>query len=278
MPKLTDVIEKDEFKETVSSLEKPIWDISPVSVDPIEFSSSDYPLAGTAFDYLIRFQIEKENPNKTIYTPDKLIAEKAVELLDSSEDPRRPLTDKEKGEFKSALLEYKNYVSKGGEPPVEAALTFAKLDPIFRTKHVSTDDIDLCSAKSHIKSDLITLLSISEQLWEVDEYAVLNPPLGVTGLGADADLIIDGELIDIKTTVNPKFTNNQWHQLIGYLTLLDIRSGDIINGGWTVEKPEKAGIYYSRSGDYQTFDSDKVYSYSDLSDIRDVLYMYSVIK
>lgn len=55
------------------------------------------------------------------------------------------------------------------------------------------------------------------------DRVVLNPTFaGSTEIGgADADLIVDGCLLDVKTTVNPKFTRTRvLYQLLGY-TLLD---------------------------------------------------------
>ena len=53
---------------------------------------------------------------------------------------------------------------------------------------------------------------------------------------ADADLIVDGCLIDIKTTINPKLSANWLYQLLGYV-LLDY------NDRYEIEK---VGIYFAR--------------------------------
>ena len=56
--------------------------------------------------------------------------------------------------------------------------------------------------------------------------------------GADADLIIDDTLIDIKTTKSCSFTQDMYSQLLGYyaLSTMDGRFDDIT----------EIGIYFSR--------------------------------
>lgn len=56
--------------------------------------------------------------------------------------------------------------------------------------------------------------------------------------GADADLILDGCLIDFKSTINAKLTSTWLYQLLGY-ALLDYRDEHQIT---------RVGIYFSRQG------------------------------
>ena len=108
------------------------------------------------------------------------------------------------------------------------------------------------------KSTVDDLLALPPQLWVDDLRAlsrifaahrdevvtgefVLNPTLSGSGEigGADADLIAGGCLIDVKTTVDPKFTRTRLlYQLLGY-ALLDY---DDVYGIDTV------GVYLSRQG------------------------------
>lgn len=69
---------------------------------------------------------------------------------------------------------------------------------------------------------------------------VLNPIFtGSTDIGGgDADLIVNGCLIDIKATVNPKVSKDWLYQLIGY-SLLDYNDEFGI---------QKVGIYFTRQG------------------------------
>ena len=65
--------------------------------------------------------------------------------------------------------------------------------------------------------------------------------------GADADLIIDGRLVDIKTTVNARIESNWIWQLIGYV-LLDYSDFHRING---------IGLYMARQGILLEWDLDE---------------------
>lgn len=62
-------------------------------------------------------------------------------------------------------------------------------------------------------------------------------------------MIIDGKLIDIKTTVKLEFNRDHYNQLIGYYILS--RIGNII-GLPEGEKITELGIYYSRYGILKT--------------------------
>lgn len=68
--------------------------------------------------------------------------------------------------------------------------------------------------------------------------AVLNPTFdGSRDVGgADADLIVDGCLIDIKTTINPRLSAKWLYQLLGY-TLLDYSDRYLIR---------EVAIYFAR--------------------------------
>ena len=77
--------------------------------------------------------------------------------------------------------------------------------------------------------------------------AFLNPMFGKGSAlvgGADADLIIDDMLIDIKTTKSDSFTQNMYNQLLGYYALssFDKRFDGI----------KRLGIYFSRYGTLRT--------------------------
>ena len=104
-------------------------------------------------------------------------------------------------------------------------------------------------------STVTDLLSIADDLWIEDLCSLsnrfyeryrehlsdpvhLNPTFTGSGAigGADADLILNGCLLDIKTTVTPKITNTMLYQIVGY-TLLDYEDEYHIN---------ELGIYLAR--------------------------------
>lgn len=93
------------------------------------------------------------------------------------------------------------------------------------------------------------------------EDARLNPTFGAGSElvgGADADLIFDGTLVDIKTTKNWALTIDYINQLIGYVILRDYNKGVVDPGGYC--EIRKVGIYFSRHGHLVTWDINSLIS------------------
>ena len=88
-------------------------------------------------------------------------------------------------------------------------------------------------------------------------YTRLNPVFGYGSRlvgGADADMIIDGTLIDIKTTKDPTFKEDYYYQLVGYYILSLL--GRIDTSYWKSRNNaavHRIGIYFSRHGVLHTF-------------------------
>ena len=79
---------------------------------------------------------------------------------------------------------------------------------------------------------------------------ILNPTFTGSGDvgGADADMVVDGCLIDIKTTKNPKVESNWLYQIVGYL-LLDYDDSLAMRS---------AGIYMARQGELLRWPADEL--------------------
>ena len=94
---------------------------------------------------------------------------------------------------------------------------------------VWTDDISLMASKLGV--------AFRDQM---PKRVVPNPILGRSELniGADADLILDDCLIDIKATIDAKVSQEMLHQLVCY-TLLDTEDRYAIG---------KVGLYMARQG------------------------------
>jgi hypothetical protein len=63
-------------------------------------------------------------------------------------------------------------------------------------------------------------------------------------VGADADLLLDDMLIDVKTTMKPCVTGQYWRQMLGYVALNEYFP---IGGGKPVAI-RRIGFYFSRHG------------------------------
>ena len=122
-----------------------------------------------------------------------------------------------------------------------ASLNLATLDLVVRTGRM----FNMPLVTDAILTDMEKLYDIlkSSDIMAFAERAFLNPTFGkgseLVG-GADADLITDRILIDIKTTKSNSFTQDMYNQLLGYYALSTFRKdlGGII----------ELGIYFSRYG------------------------------
>ena len=201
-----------------------------------------YSTVGTAFDYLLRFLVQRLNPR----TIDKgyWAAETAIGLL--PHDSR--LFAKGEKIVSRAKKDLSNYLKKAqmSDALIESALLLATLDPIYRAGvgHeligvVHQDDIQ----------DLKNLISaIDEKAFTAKSLCMINPTFGPASVlvdGADADLVLDHTIIDIKTTKKLSLDRRAFDQVLGYYVL------HFISGvGELKPKPDitAVAIYFSRHG------------------------------
>jgi hypothetical protein len=126
--------------------------------------------------------------------------------------------------------------------------------------------------------DLKNLLSIVNPAdFKSENVCCLNPSFYYSSRivgGADADLIIDNTLLDIKTTKHFTFTRQYFNQLLGYLALIVIerqffnhpdfkkkRPEDLDpHYNWVINcKIERIGVYYSRFGHLQSINISDIF-------------------
>ncbi|MHC5824095.1 MAG: hypothetical protein ACYT04_51735, partial [Nostoc sp.] len=107
-------------------------------------------------------------------------------------------------------------------------------------------------------ADLRNLINIVQpNLFTSQGRVLLNPDFGPGSLlvkGADADLILDDLLIDVKTTIKFTLERKAFDQLLGYYTLSVIeRRFDP-----DIEEIRRLGIYFSRHAYLYEFPVDQV--------------------
>ena len=250
---------KEKFKE---QFEMPSLKLEGEMLVPPQ--TTNYSLVGTAFDYLIRFILEYHNPQAITSS---WVSEQVPEFLDKI----KIIGDKEKGlEVISKLKnftqeindfareQHKAFMDTGtvNGKLLHACLLLAQTDVIYRTGkphkgygEVEEGDMD----------DLFELMkTINIKDFVAKEYILLNPTFGEASNlvgGADADIIMDGVLIDIKTTKYLTFKREYFDQLIGYYILSKIGGIDGVK-----EKPEikELGIYFSRQAKLVKFSVNEV--------------------
>lgn len=210
----------------------------PLKVEP---RSKRYTLVGTAFDYLLRFELQRRAPHAV---SERWIAEYAPEIIcheagsasvsmdimaGAAPDQYLPPEEIAKRmrnllrKAKDALAAYLK--SKAPTVGMQAelashAIRLAKLDSVYRAwrlepgfEEASPEDVQ----------DLVDLLAIApfDDLMH-NKVLLLNPNFGSVShlvCGADADLIAGNSLVDFKTTKKGEMNVDDLDQLLGYLLL-----------------------------------------------------------
>jgi len=221
--------------------------------------TKNYSLVGTAFDYLIRFYLKRINPKAITqeWVADLSIkgmkALGVARLRGSEVKINSALIKKAEKELSQTKALYSDYIKHGemGDELMKSAIFLAQLDIYYRAGII--DENFGITNKEDI-ADLNNLISnIPTEAFKAKEICILNPTFGVASTlvgGADADLVIDNALIDIKTVKDLELKRSYFNELIGYYVLF--RIGGIDN---TPIKPQikTLGIYYSRYGTLYSF-------------------------
>lgn len=144
---------------------------------------------------------------------------------------------------------YIEYLSSGiiNDRIITASILLAQLDPIFRAGYID-ENIGVVD-KGDVKDlkNLISLVPLND--FKAKSICLLNPTFGdASGLvgGADADLLIDNQLIDIKTTKKCDISRDMFNQIIGYYILGKI--GSIGKRNFDISNVNEIGFYFSRYG------------------------------
>ena len=132
-------------------------------------------------------------------------------------------------------------------------LRMSYIDPVLRAgrgvEYIGTDADQLDIEDIEKQFSLI-----DSKLFKSQNRCLLNPTFDkgsqLVG-GADADLIIDDKLIDVKTTKKLELSLSDFCQIIGYLLLHRIGGTSSCSGEFKIEQPS---IYYSRFGYLFLFD------------------------
>jgi len=243
----------------------------------VEPKTKSYGLTGTAFDYLFRFKLIRLNPSALAK---RWVAETALNSLPQDYDNGElEAESKAKGIPVDALKEmiglgiknhrnslkervgkliteakqmYDEYIQSGvmNDEVIRATVHLAQIDPIYRANYL---DPNLGYVDNLVIQELRELIEIvDDEAFVARDHCLLNPTFGDASCevgGADADFIIDGCLVDIKTTKAARFRRAQFNQLIGYYILHDIGG---INGDYDIFITT-LGVYYSRYGELCTF-------------------------
>lgn len=250
---------RDEFKKVFPRPKITLAD--DVLAPPL---TKNYSIVGGAFDYLLRFTIERRYESKAksrgVWIADgaysRILTKVESETSDMIRVGYQRLTLQKRTEFierlKSAYTDakqnYANYLSDGllTDSLIVSSLFLARLDVYIR-KRIIDDSIGHEAELDII--DLRHLLSIvKEELFTVNDLCFLNPSFGdgsrLVG-GADADLIIDDTLIDVKVVTKLQLDRVLLNQLLGYYVLSLIGG---VNSDPDLKPIKNVAIYFARHG------------------------------
>jgi len=204
----------------LSTISRPYFKLDkPVLAPPL---TSNYQLVGIAFDYLLRFYLERINVGSKT---SEWAAEEGVILLDPLEGTSDTY-EKAKSHLDDARKLYKSYIQNGflTDELISAALCLAHLEGTRRSG--TFNEADLKTFDERDVADLRELMSlVQEQDFTSRKACYLNPTFGSTR--SNADLIIDDKLIDIKTTKDLVLDRRHLHQLVHYYILLSLEGIDV---------------------------------------------------
>ena len=233
--------------------------------------SKRYMLVGTAFDYLLRFELQRRAHHAVA---SRWVAENApniiwrkldkgavgIDLLQNV-DPNYWLPPEEVAERARRIVEKaKVAVSQyiGNTVPsisdqmalAEHAIRLAKLDDVVRALRLDAlfQEVDIEDVQ-----DLIDLLAVVpfEKLVH-NKTMLLNPEFRTSQGAVDADLITGNMLVEFKTTKNCEIDPVHLDQLLGYFILTRYKNLT----AQTFPLIDRLGIYFCRHGHVWTFDAE----------------------
>lgn len=248
--------------------------------------TTSYMLIGKAFDYLLRFQLEKsfkkkvfgrqwvaetalkyfnDRDNGAIETKggyfEKLKDDEILKLFEGKRERDKIRNEKVKIRFNECRDIYNQFISSkltDDTDLIKSTLFLARLDDVVRAGPMMKEYIDFHPENELDVNDLRQLIENCDlKSFQPKKKVILNPTFGdgskLVG-GADADLIIDDTLIDIKVTKELKLTRPHYNQLLGYYLLFLI--GGIDNHADI--KIKNVGLFFARHNVLWTIKVDEI--------------------
>ncbi len=238
---------------------------SPLLAPP---QTEHYALVGTAFDYLLRFQLLISN-SKAVEKP--WVAHNSLALLLVEKAESKIITKAEKI-ISEAILNQQAFLKDGklSEDLLSSCIKLAQLDATYRGSSTRGEPYiapDLGIIDSLDIKDLKNLISLIDlEKFKAKKVCLLNPTFGEASMlvgGADCDLVLDDMLVDIKTTKNLKLTRDYFNQLIGYYVLSKISSIDRSPKGHEIKR---LAVYFSRHGYMHIYTVNEIVNQKKLND------------
>jgi hypothetical protein len=232
--------------------------------------TENYRIVGAAFDYLLRFYLQRVNTQSVCSS---WVASNSVQILKKGktfsydidaerlncENPYEAHKIKAGKILRRAERLHSKFINDGKLTTdlLGAVMQLAYLDSIYRAPaYIDIDEVFSAIDMIDIRDikDLKRLIgAVDFSMLRSEKRCFLNPNFGDASTlvgGADADIIIDDIIIDIKTTKHLRLSPEDYYQLIGYYVLSLLGK---LNGGRSRGKIKRLGIYFSRYSYLYTF-------------------------
>ena len=214
-------------------------------------------LMGTAYDYLFRFHLLRAT---SLATTRSWTAEAAHEKISRYGDTGTLLwTGKGvllSGKVRNQMLQMIRRAQRllaafvAGEPLstplIRSAINLAHCDMYYRAGQI--DERFGQPLRVQVEELRGLILATDWSQFRAERLCLLNPTFGNGSTmlrGADADLLLDDMLIDVKTTASLSIRVEDWRQLIGYAALNEHFP---IGGGEQPVPIRRVGFYFARYG------------------------------
>ena len=235
-------------------------------------------IVGTAFDYLFRSNLKYIHP-KHKFDETGWVADRAFIVLKTKFGKKKLYCEPLKilkRKYKEAKVNFELYHKTGEatDAVIDSSIFLAKLDLYTRSGYLDTN-YDNCSQLDI--QDIRAMLSvINPETFKINKRCWLNPVFGgsafVGGADADADVIIDDTLIDIKTTKHLKLNRSDLNQIICYY-ILSLMGG--VNCKENDIPIKNIGIYFARYGELWTVPLSGLGETQTFHDFKNWLFAYS---
>lgn len=222
--KLKEVVKKPKIQHSKEILAEP--------------QSKNYTIVGIAFDYLLRMYIYRANL-EIVNSFEFLGGDALSKSLLSDENYKIGVEIAEDVKYN-----FQQFINDGVicDKLMISCLRMSHLDLVKRVNIISDN------FGSYDKSDVIDLKNMSSLLkednWKCKGICALNPNFGISSVlvgGADADLIMDDLLIDIKAIKSAGISRQYFNQILGYYILNAIENKYDI---------KRIGIYSARYAEF----------------------------
>jgi hypothetical protein len=238
---------------------------APLKVEP---RSNNFAVVGMAFDYLLRFELQRRAPHAVAgrWTAESSAAALRVVLGEDSYDANRARVVVEKTRAAHTIHLQSTAPTHAQLAELAAyAIRLAKLDVLCRA---GVFEPRFADAAEEDVADLLSMLEVVpfDSLLH-SKILLLNPDFGESSqlvCGADTDLITGDLLIDFKATRNRSMSCTHLDQLLGYYLLarnqrrLDPMFPEI----------KRAGFYFCRHGCLWSVDTTTWTEHPDFPEIE----------